>query len=215
MTLVELTVSMFIGSVVLAALATVFVGATHTERAVIARTTTTADARVAMEAMTRGLRVTVDPPGTATAFAVAGDNTVTFYSSLTTPTATTDPAPTKIQYTYDTTRKCLARTEWPATGSFPTYSWPDATKHSTCLAFGSLTTGAPALFTYYASGDGTVAVPTIAGVVPTVNLPNIRAVGLNLSLSSANSTAAPATVLSDRVELVNLIADDGLSGANQ
>lgn len=205
-TLAELAVSMFIGTIVLAAVATVFVGTLRSTRTANSRVTSAADARVAMETMTRGLRVGVDPPmaGTTSPFLSAAGSSVNFYASLTTPSATTDPPPTLIQYAYDSTRKCLLRTQTAAVGTSPNFTFTTGAK-SSCLAYGTVNGDGSPLFTYYPSGTTTTPLPLVSGSVVAANLPTIDSVGIHLVLSDPATPAAPATVIQDRVSLVNMI----------
>lgn len=205
MTLAELSVSMIIGTIVLAAVAAVFVGATRTSRAVNARVSTTADARVAMEAMTRGLRVAVDPPmpSAPSAFVTATTSSVKFYASVTQPGVATDPAPTLVSYQYDSVKRCLSRTRTPAAGTSPNFTFTSGAG-TTCLAYGTLGAGGP-LFSYYTTGQATIPIAVVNGVVTAADLPSIQSVGINLVLSDPNTPSAPATVVKDRVSLINVI----------
>lgn len=178
-TLVELLVVMVLTTVVLAAVGTVFVSTTRGVRETQVRTSTQADARTAMEAMSRSLRVAVAPPrgaptGPSSSTPVAGPFTsasptsVTFYANLqrtavsfATSGPTTAPvvranlqAPWLITFAYDSTRSCVTETRTPAvvnTGSnASTVPYTWPASSSTTKCLARTTT--PPSFSYFTSG---------------------------------------------------------------
>ena len=103
----ELLVSMAIFGVVIAAIAAVFANSIETVRFVSTKTATTADARTAMEAMTRSLRVAIAPTGHASAIVEADADHIVFYSSLKRATNQTAERATRMTYAYDPSTHCL------------------------------------------------------------------------------------------------------------
>ena len=123
---------MLLSSVVLAALAVTFTSSMRAARASSARVSTTADARIGMDAMLRRLRVAVIPPGKSSAFDMSGmaagtnypvgvtvpsATEVAFFTSVTTGGSTADPAPTLVDYSIDTTANCLRERMTAASGA--------------------------------------------------------------------------------------------------
>ena len=71
-----------VGVLILGASATAFLAAMRTVRSVSVSTTSVADARVAMEAVTRTLRVAYKPKSATSAVLVAAPNRVQFWALL-------------------------------------------------------------------------------------------------------------------------------------
>jgi len=222
----ELLVVMLLSSIVLAAVAVVFNGSMRVARATTAKGSTTADARIAMDAMLRRLRVAVVPPGATTTFGMAGTiagtnypagvdavpsaTEVAFFASLTTSGSTADPNPTLVDYSIDTAAKCLREKLTPASGTAPNFTWPAANTRSRCLIFGVLNADGTPLFSYFADGKTTTAlVVTLAAN----NVKNIDSVGLNLGVTGPTTPDVPPTKLAGRVTLTNLAGDDLVAGA--
>jgi hypothetical protein len=208
--LAETLIAMMMASIVMITLGTLFVGSLRENRTVIGKTNSTADARIAMEAMTRELRVATTPKGQTTAITSATATAVTFYSSIGTSTATTDPNPSLVTLRIDTTNKCLWREITPATVVGTTLTWPTASKKAGCVARGNINASGADLFTYYPlNSDGTVGTTAYTAAQLPSSLGSIGAVGLSLSVGDvANPTVNP-TVLQDQVSLVNNVAQQG------
>lgn len=200
MSLTELIIAMMIASIVLVGVGALFVSSLRQNRTVTAKTTSTADARIGMEAMTRTLRVAVVPSGNASAFnsplaTPVSSSRVSFYSSLGAVTGTTDPLPTLVTFYYDATKKCLVREMTPSGGSLS----------SVCIARGGINLSGDPLFTYYPlAADGTVSTTPYATSAITSNLPTIASVAINLQVTDLASPTVPPTKLQDQVTLINI-----------
>jgi Tfp pilus assembly protein PilW len=207
LSLAEMLIAMMMASVVLLTLGSLFISSFRENRTVIGKTTSTADARIAMEAMTRELRVAAVPPGQATAITSATATAVTFYASIGTTTATTDPQPQLVTLRIDNTNHCLWREITPATVVGTVWSWPAANKAAGCVARGNINASGADLFTYYPlNSDGSIGTTPFTAAQLSTNLGKIGAVGLTLSVTdTANPTVNP-TVLQDQVTLINNIA---------
>jgi len=195
-TVVELTVAAAIGSLLLAVSAAAFVGALRTVRSVDVSSSSVADARLAMEAMTRTLRVAYKPRGAPGAVLTAQPHGVRFWALLNRSGAasTEEPAATLVEYSYDGT--CLTETQTRAGGVV-----------NTCLVRTAL---APT-FTYFASGAGAVgssgAVLPAAPAVAATDLTAIRSIQVALTVRPPGEPGGVPVV--NRVTLVNLTMTDG------
>ena len=200
MTMTELIIAMMIGSIVLVGVGAMFVSSLRENRTVTGKTTSTADARIGMEAMTRTLRVAVVPSaGTSPFNSPAGTpispSRVSFYSSLGAVTETSDPLPTLVTFYYDATKKCLIREMTPSAGSLS----------SVCIARGGINLSGDALFTYYPlAADGTVSTTPYAATAITSNLATIASVAINLEVTDLANPSVPPTTLQDQVTLINV-----------
>ncbi len=199
----ELLVSMAIFSVVLVAVSAVFVSVLDTSRIASARTLTTADARIAMEAITRSLRVAVVPPGQTSAIAVSEANRIQFYASLDRGAGQNATFPTRVTYSYDPATGCVNENQTNASG--PTagpFTWPGAGR-TKCL----IKTSAPPVFTYFETGtitrpDGT----TVAPVTPTDATGRARVVSVEAALDVRDPQRGDinGVIARDRVTLSNV-----------
>jgi hypothetical protein len=153
-TLVELAVASAVGSLLLAVIATLLVGALRTVDVLTVRSGTVGDARIALDALSRNIRVAVQPPGAPAVLVYASPNELSFWALLDRSGAPADapPAPTYVTYRYDGT--CLTQRLTPAPAGTITVTPPAATGPAGCL----LRTTRPPVFTYYRLGD-----PTSAG----------------------------------------------------
>ena len=202
LSLMELLVGMTIASIVLLGVGTLFVSSLRQNRTVTAKTTSTADARVGMEALTRDLRVAVVPSGQTTTFnspiaTPVSSSRVSFYSSLGATTATTDPKPTLVTFYYDATKKCLVREMTPFGGSLT----------SNCLARGLINVSGAPLFTYYPlAADGTVSTTPYDPTAITSNLGTIASVAIKLQVTDPANPSVRPTELDDQVTLINILS---------
>lgn len=203
-TLVEFVVAAVLTSLVAAATVGVFAGALRSMRHASVRNATAADVRVAMEQVTRELRVATVPSGAAAALVSATPTALSFYSAI--DRTGTDVHPYRIDYTYDGT--CLKVTQTPSLDKTAT---PDtANARTTCLL---RTTTAPS-FTYYPSGAISVngittpALDASAGL-SAANLAAVRSVEITLSGQSADAADITGTPLRSRVTLTNVAAGAG------
>jgi Tfp pilus assembly protein PilW len=205
LTLIEMLIVMGMASVLMITMGMLFVSGLRQNRTVIGKTTSTADARIGMEAMTRELRVAVVPPGQAAALATATPTSLSFYSSIGASTQTTDPNASLVSLTADTTHHCLWRAMTPATVVGTTWSWPVANIVQGCIARGDINPSGTALFTYYVlASDGTVSTTPLAAGSISANLANIVAVGINLAINDPNNPTVAPTTLQDQVTLINI-----------
>jgi Tfp pilus assembly protein PilW len=196
---VELLVAMMVGSILLAGVATVFIGTLRAVRTVNVKTASAADLRLGMEAMTRTLRVAVQPAGTDAAVVSSTASSISFYALLNRTTATTQPAPTLVEYAWNGT--CVTEAQTPArtlaspATNGPLYAW-DTGRQSKCL----FRTAVAPVFTYY--GDG---VTTTALNLTTASRADIESVQVALTArDAANSDVSPVTSTA-RVTLRNVV----------
>ncbi len=129
LSLVELLVAGLVASIVLGALGTVFAGSLTASSRATVNVSATAEARRALDTVTRRLRVAVRPAAGAAIFSEATASSMTFTASISLAGATADPAPSTVRYVVDTGRRCLLETITPSVGAVRT----------TCLGFGDLT----------------------------------------------------------------------------
>ena len=197
--LVELVVAMAVGSILLTAVATVFIGTLRAVRMTTVKTSTAADTRLGVEAMTRTLRVAVQPAGTAAAIVSASPTSVTFYTLINRTGVTAQPAPTFVEYGWNGT--CVTEAQTPARtvtnppAAGPFYAW-DTGRTSKCL----FRTSVAPQFTYY--GDGSTTTALTLGTDP---LSAIQSIQVVLSArDSSNSDVAPVTS-TVRVTLRNVV----------
>jgi prepilin-type N-terminal cleavage/methylation domain-containing protein len=217
----ELLVVMLLSSIVLAAVAVVFNGSMRVARTASAKGNTTGDARIAMDAMIRRLRVAVVPPGGTSPFGMAGTaagtnypgtvdavpsaTEVAFFASLTTAGSTSDPTPTLVDYSIDTTAKCLRERMTPASGTAPNFTWPLTSTRSRCLIFGGINPDGSRLFTYFPDGKTATAL-TVS--LAAANAKSIDSVGIDLAVTGTTTTDVLPTKESGRVTLTNVASDD-------
>jgi prepilin-type N-terminal cleavage/methylation domain-containing protein len=188
--LVELSVAMLIGSILLAATAAAFVGAMRTVRVVNTSTSSVADARLAMEAITRTLRVAYKPAGQPSAVVSAGRNGIRFWALLNRTGAPTlsDPPPTLVDYGWS--GNCVTETQ--------TVGGVVRTK---CL----VRTVVRPVFTYYSTGTATAA--ALPDTPP--DLTAVRSVQVDLKVQTPGDPSASALPVVTRVTLQNIPASGG------
>jgi hypothetical protein len=146
---VELAVASAVGGVLLAVIATLLTGALHTIDVLTVRSGSVGDARIALETMSRKIRVAVQPPGASAALVSASSTQLSFWALLERGTQPSDavPTPTFVTYRYD--GRCLTQSLTPAPTGTATLTPPAVTAPAGCLL---RTTRAP-VFTYYRAGD--------------------------------------------------------------
>lgn len=209
--LVEVLVAASLALVVCVAAVSVFAGAMRSVRFVTARTNDITDARIAMEQMTRELRVAVRPAGKTSALVSADVSSVSFYALLNrgagAPT-NVDTAPTRLDYAYDGT--CVNVTRTPMTKAAGVWS-ESGTGVTTCLL---RTTTAPQ-FAYFATGAirvGAVDVPALTvpvGGLPLAALTGVQSVEVTLVGRGAQTQDVAGSVLRSRVTLANVLISMG------
>jgi type II secretory pathway pseudopilin PulG len=154
MTLIELTVAMFVSGVVAAVVASVMIGSLRAAKETTGRTNSAADARIAMETVSRTLRVAVIPERELSAVTVAQPDAITFYALLN-RSGTSNPLPTKVEYYRDATSNCLvqaltpARTLTPPTAADPLYAWDTGRQTKCVVRTTDVPTVADPWFSYY------------------------------------------------------------------
>jgi hypothetical protein len=138
-----------IGSVLLAVVATLVIGALHSIDVLTVRSGTVGDARIALEAMSRNIRVAVQPPGAPAAVVSGSATDLSFWALLNRGGSPADapPTPTFVKYGYD--GRCVTQSLTPALGGTVTVAPPAVTAPAGCL----LRTTQPPVFSYYAAGD--------------------------------------------------------------
>lgn len=213
----ELLVSMTMFGIVIAAAAAVFTGTIDGVRFTQTKNATTADVRIAMEAMTRSIRVAVKPEGEPSAVVSAQATAVQFYASLDRGITQTVDRPTRVTYAFNPATSCLNETQVPASNNpgadvaTRPFVWttPGKTK---CL----IKTFAPAAFAYFDAGtilqaDQTtlVAPLSLTAAGPSLapgQLPIVVSVQVSLNVQDPNNTAVGGVLARDRVTLGNVLA---------
>lgn len=229
-TLVELVVAMGLTSILLAAVATVFVGVTRGVHDTDVRTGTDADGRIASEAITRTLRAAVVPPGQDSALADATTSSITLYSSLqrgpvTTVTASptgaaaprvsvTLPPPTQVTYRWDAPSTCLQQVSVVGTANTGSdavsrpWVWTAAPTTS-CLA----RTTTPPAFAYFTSSQLTsgapasdaAALPVPAGAsLVQADRQRVVSIGVTVTVTDPGDPTIHPAVLVSRTVLQNV-----------
>ncbi|WP_460435382.1 PilW family protein [Angustibacter speluncae] len=218
MSLPELLVTMGLAAIVLTALAAVFVNTMESVRFVTTKTSTTNDARIAMEAMSRSLRVAVIPKGETSALVSAQAGSVEFYASLARSTTQSSEIPTKLRYAYNPTTRCLEETQVVATPRVGDparpYQWTSAGA-TKCL----IRTNAAPQFSYYTDGRITddlgatvapLAVPS--GGLALADRQRVVSVRVTIVVQDPGATEVPGTLTVNRVTLVNVQTAASLGG---
>lgn len=210
LSLPEVLVAMALTSILLAALAGIFASDLRTTSRISAKVTATADARLAVDTMSRRLRVAVAPTDAATAaFTVTGARSVTFYASLVgaaaggVTTRATEPTPTKVEYSVvpvtssGQSTECLREVLTPAVKVADLFTYPASGSTTRCLAYGAFNIDGTALFTYFQSGSGTA---------QTAVKDDVRSVGIALSIAATAGGQRAATAAATRVTCPNVRA---------
>jgi hypothetical protein len=188
--LVELLVSMVLASVIVGAAIGVLIGVAQVTRGLQITNTSSADARIAMEILTRTLRAAARPSGEPAALVRADSSGLTLYALINrSGTAQlSDPVPTRVVYGYDGT--CLTETRTDGTrlvGAVPggqMFFWGVA-RPPRCV----LRTGTAPTFRYLRSAvlgaAGGMAAPAIGlprgGLVDPVTLGEVASIEIRLS----------------------------------
>jgi prepilin-type N-terminal cleavage/methylation domain-containing protein len=213
MTLIELLVAVSVASVLLAGVATVFVGTLRGVTTTTVKTATGADVRIAIEAMTRTLKVADVPRGEAAAFVSATTTGLSFYALLnrTGTASTTQPVPTLVQYGFSPATNCVNESQTPATTiasppvGGPYYQWPAANTTTRCL----LRTSTAPVFTYYPAGTLSATALDASAGLSSANLDAVRSVGLLLTATDPANPGIVGVPAENRVTLENLLVTDG------
>ena len=212
LSVVEVVVAAALGGLVIAATLAVFSGALRSVRAVSVRTSASADTRIAMEQVTRELRVATRPDGALAALVSATPTTLSFYSLIdrsgTAAGANADVSPSRIDYAYN--GSCVTGTTTPMLAGNGSWTLDSVHAVTRCLL---RTTTAP-VFTYYASGAisvngvDTPALAAVSGLAAS-DLPLVQSIEVTLTSSSATTTDIPVAQLRSRVTLTNVLLGGG------
>ena len=161
--LVELVVSMAVGSVLLLALGTTFTGTVRSSASATASVTSAAELRPALDTMGRRLRVAVRPPPTEPALPAPTATSLSFYASLLPPGGTAALPPTLVAWSLGCPNPTspvpvpgIAETRTTPSGSASAgWSWATpASVRTTCLAQGVVNADGAPLFRYYTQRRG-------------------------------------------------------------
>jgi prepilin-type N-terminal cleavage/methylation domain-containing protein len=213
LSLIELLVAMSVAGILLAGVGVVFVGILRGVTTTNVKTATGADVRIAIEAMTRTLRVADVPYGEGSAFVSASTNAVTFYALLnrTGTASTTEPVPTLVRYSWSSATNCLDEAQTtssavtnPADGG-PYYTWPTTNTTTRCL----LRTTTKPVFTYYPSGLLNAVAMTADSGLTAADLLLVRSVGLLITATDPGNPGVAGVPAETRVTLENLHATEG------
>lgn len=200
MSLVELLVAMFVASILLAGVATVFSGTLSSVRTVNVKTATAAEARIAMESISRNLRVAVKASGQTSALATATDSSLAFYALLNrTNVPGAIPLPTLVEYSWSA--NCLAEAKTPGRmNSLGVLVW-DTGRTSTCVAHTSV---APT-FTYYLDSVTTTALAVPATGLSAVVRPTVTSVRAAVTVKDPNNPGVTGVPVQSRITLINVL----------
>lgn len=203
---------MTVAGLVLAGLGTVVLSLTQGARTLNTTTGSSADVRIALEAMSRMLRVAYRPAGEPSAITMAKADTVSFYALVDRTNGAAPPPPVLLTYSWSSGCLLESRTAGrrlsavSATGSL--YAW-DATPAVTCL----LRTTTGPVFSYATNG----ALTSAGGDPAPLSIP---AAGLSLTdrqtvrsvavrVSGPPPARGPVVAASTRVTLQNVVAEAG------
>lgn len=191
----ELAVAMVVAGVLLGAVGTIFVGTGQAVRTVNTKNATGADVRLAIEAMTRTLKVATVPAGSTAAFSAASPTGMTFSALLnrTGANSTAEPAASTVTYGYSS--GCLNQSITPKNG----------TTSTVCL----LRTSTAPVFGYFASGDATATALAASPAMASADLVTVRSITLRLTATDPDNSGITGVPAVTRVSLENLIAQDG------
>jgi hypothetical protein len=198
-TIVELLVTVLIGTVVLFALFGLVDVALRSQQRVDARVDSNSRGRLAMEQMVQQLRSSVCVQNGSSSFlspvSSADANQVTFYTGLTDPTEVNNNtfAPEMRQLSYS--GGAITERTWAGQGTVPTMTFPTLTKTKTLISkVQQQASGAP-IFSYWTYDDtdsdpNTVPVLTQhTGTIAAADVPRIVQVDIGFT---ANPTKGPA-----------------------
>jgi prepilin-type N-terminal cleavage/methylation domain-containing protein len=220
--LVELLVTMMVMGVIIAATATLVIGAQRTNAQTIARLDQVESARNAVEHMSRTLRASVMPSQLLTscagctedAFVRGEDYEVQFYSNIDNPRNTVGPS----RVTYAVTETAPGVADLVQTIQIPNSPIPTATGYQYCdpitdtsaacqnrvqrmiIARGVLVDPTRPLIAYY-SADGTLA--TSGGALSAADLARVLAVEVQVRVQKQTSLQAQPTTYIQRILLPN------------
>jgi Tfp pilus assembly protein PilW len=214
--LVELAVTAAVGSLVLAGVAAVAIGALNASKQISVRAGASGDARIAGELLTRSLRVAARPKGEQAALVSATPTAVTFYALLNRSGAAqaSDTVPSYVELGWNGT--CLTRRVTagvvvaapPAGGPF--YTWTPSGS-ATCV----VRTTTPPAYAYYATavistgGVDTVPISLAAGTLTAAERRSVTSVEVRVTVVDPANPTVPGAPVVSRVTLTNVLTDAG------
>ncbi|MBL8928720.1 MAG: hypothetical protein JNL54_01225 [Kineosporiaceae bacterium] len=204
-TLPELLVSMMISGIVFALSATMIVTSVRQRRFAEARVSSQADARIAVELLSRDLRVAHRAPNgtSASAFEFASPRKIVFYSLA----GGEAQQFWKVTYEVDATSNCLRRTTIAYTGT----TFPAAAATGRCVAPAQVNTGGEAIFgfsrlqTSAATPPLTVTAPSAGLSLPSddATLRLIASVQISLLVRAPDAPDIAPTTVRESITLIN------------
>jgi Tfp pilus assembly protein PilW len=208
LSLAELVVTMFVGTMVLTVLGTIFTSARGATSGVSARTTNTQQQRSALDALTKNLRTAVSPGTSTTPFCYAQPTAVLFYANI-----TPGGQPTLIKYSIDASGNLLEGRQPPPSSS--TYA-PCSTTTFAINRIVARNVTSTAVFTFnsapttanpngvplsFVGTPAAVATSAASGVTPDISL--IDNVSIKLAVQTPSSPVVPPTTVTTVVQLPN------------
>jgi hypothetical protein len=212
---------MLIIGVLAAAVGTVTVGSFRAVRTATVKISTGADARLAMEVLSRTLRVAVLPTGETSAITVGSYDAISFYALLSRTASTAAPLPTFVEYYRDSASNCLMEAQTPAhvltvPAGTSIYGWDAAGRTVHCVA---RTTQVPSAtnpwFSYYTTGQlisggaQTVPLTVPAGGLLLAARQSVRSVAVSLTVTDPNNPTITGVSDKVRVTLGNVSLSNG------
>ncbi len=213
MSLVEVTIAAAMSCLVIGGTLAVFTGSLRSVRAVSVRTSASADTRIAMEQLTRELRVATQPNGTAAALVSGTPSALSFYALLdrsgSSVAANSDVSPSRIDYAFN--GSCVTGTTTPMLAN-GTGGWTLDAAHAVTRCLLRTTVGP--VFGYYATGaisvNGVDSTAMSAGSgLAASDLPLVQSVEITLTSTTATTGDIPAAQLRSRVTLTNVLIQGG------
>jgi prepilin-type N-terminal cleavage/methylation domain-containing protein len=205
LSLAELLVAMTVSSVLLVVGGAMLNSSLREREVTDGKTTSQADARIAMELLTRDLRVAVPAPGSAaqSVFAFAAPRKIVFYSQ----SGGATPVVARITYEVDAASNCLRRTRTPYVGG--AFSASGTTTR--CVAPGPVNTEGQAIFALQrirpnaTTAPATIALPTAGYSLPADEDPLKYAAGVRITLwvRAQDRPAVAPTSVDQSITLVN------------
>ena len=205
LSLAELVVTMFLGSLVLGVLGTTFAAGRGTTSGISARTTNTQQERAALNSLTKNLRVAAAPDPASSSpqapFCYARPSEVLFYTN----TAPGSPV-TLVRFSVDANGNLIEQQQpAPTSSTFAPCSTTTFAINRT-LASNVLTT--PGIFTF--NTTATTALPTGVPLVfvgttglATADLAKVDTISISLRIQTPTNPVVPATTVQTQVRLPN------------
>lgn len=220
-TLVEMLVVMFVGSIVLAGVASLTQVVLRQSTGIVGRTDASQRGRLVMDRMTRQLRSQVcldlGYVSAKPALAAADRDSITFYTDLSDGSA----PPVKRQLTYDPTNRRIVEREYPLTsaaGVQPTTFSNTASRQTVLLENVTANRNSGQFFTfskYIGSGASATDTDPVASPVGTADLASVARITISMDVWPANAKNDKVfTRLEDSVLIRNLNKNSDYSPTN-